>query len=113
MLRKAVLAVGLILLAIGAGSLLAGGRAFLPFLLWGAALVAAVQFERWRYRPSASQAAGHDGAGSADPRSAWQTTEERFIDPETGRSMQVLYNAATGERRYEPIESPGAEGGVP
>jgi len=33
-----------------------------------------------------------------------QPTDERFIDPTTGKRMQVYYNAATGERTYKPLE---------
>ena len=90
MLRKALLLVALGLLAVGLGTWLAGVHGALPMLIWGAVLLAAVLFERWRYRPF-----------SAPKPGAWQRTSERFIDPETGRPMQVYYNPTTGERRYE------------
>ena len=90
MLRRALLLVALTLLAVGLGALLLGARPGLPMTIWGAVLLAAVLFERWRYRASSP--------GRPD---AWQPTGERFIDPESGRPMRVLYNPSTGERRYE------------
>jgi hypothetical protein len=29
-----------------------------------------------------------------------QATQERFVDPESGRLVTVFFNPATGERRY-------------
>jgi len=49
-------------------------------------------FERWRYQRS-------DDAGGGE----WQETDERFVDPETGREVQVLYQPSTGKRRYLPV----------
>jgi hypothetical protein len=47
--------------------------------------------------------------GRADGRpqgSRWQRTDERFIDPDTGRRVAVWFDAQTGERRYvEDAES--------
>jgi len=90
MLRRVLLLIALALLATGLGALLLGAPSGLPMTIWGAVLLAAVLLERWRYRPS----------GPAHP-DAWQPTGERFIDPESGRPMRVLYNPSTGERRYE------------
>ena len=92
MLRKALLLVALGLLGAGAIAFLIGAPAWMPLFFWGAVLGALVIFERWRY------AASHQGSSGA-----WQATGERFIDPESGRAMQVFYNPATGERRYEPV----------
>lgn len=94
MLRRGLLLVALALLALGLGAWLLGAPSGLPMTMWGAALLAAVLFERWRYRPSSP----------ARP-DAWQPTGECFIDPESGRPMRVLYNPATGERRYEWVSS--------
>ena len=55
-----------------------------------AVLFAALAFERFRYRPIDAARPGHDFAA----------TDERFVDPETGKPVQVWFNAATGERRY-------------
>ena len=91
MLRTAVLIVALALLAIGLGTWLGGAKDTLPLALWGAVLTVAVLFERWRYNAGAARGSG------------WKQTGERFIDPQSGQPMQVLYNERTGERRYEAL----------
>jgi hypothetical protein len=58
----------------------------------GVIVVAALLFERGRYRPPVS----------ADSR--WQETGERFVDPCTGILMKVRYNPQTGERDYVPVD---------
>ena len=93
MLRKALFLIALALLVLGLGAWLAGAPSGLPMTIWGAVLLVALLIERWRYRP----------AGSAQ-QPAWQETDERFIDPETGRAMRVFYNPSTGERRYEWVQ---------
>ena len=69
---------------------------------FGVLVVLGTAFERWRYRPSDTRT----GA-------AWQPTGERFQDPETGKTMQVLYDPRSGERRYvsdsESTPSTGAQ----
>ena len=92
MLRTALLVVALGLLAVGLGAWLGGSPSSLPLLVWGAVLAAAVLLERWRYR-----------SNSAARASEFQATDERFIDPESGTAMQVLFNPRTGERRYLPL----------
>lgn len=89
MLRKLLLIAALAVLVLGLGARLAGHRDATPFAVWGGIIAAAVLLERWRY---ASRTAPADGD--------WQPTEERFIDPESGRPVQVFFNARTGERRY-------------
>lgn len=37
---------------------------------------------------------------------AWQSTDERFLDPSTGEFTEVRYNPQTGERSYEGSQSP-------
>jgi len=91
MLRKALLVLALGLLGAGLIAFFVGAPSWMPLSFWGAVLGAAVIFERWRYATS------HNGSPGS-----WQATGERFIDPESGRAMQVYYNPATGERRYEP-----------
>ncbi len=94
MLRKAILAYG-VLAVIGAIALaLAGVVAGLVFYLFvnGALVLAAVLFERGRYHPAAT---------SPGP---WQETSERFVDPTTGQLMKVRYNPQTGARDYVPVE---------
>jgi hypothetical protein len=94
MLRKAILAYG-VLAIVGAIALaLAGVGVGLVFYLFvnGAIVVAAVLFERGRYRPTIS------------PDGTWQETSERFVDPTTGQLMKVRYNPQTGARDYVPVE---------
>lgn len=58
----------------------------------GILIAASVLFER-RYRTS-----------RAKPQDQWQTTDERFFDPTTGKLMRVRYNPRTGERSYEEVD---------
>lgn len=90
MLRTLLLVVALAVGVIGLGARLAGHRDATPFALWGCLIAAAVLVERWRYRSRATPPGGD-----------WQQTEERVVDPESGRTMRVFYNPGTGERRYE------------
>jgi len=93
-LRKAILVYG-VLAVIGAIALaLAWVVAGLVFYLFvnGAVVLAAVLFERGRYRPVVT---------SAGP---WQETGERFVDPTTAQVMKVRYNPQTGARDYVPVE---------
>lgn len=91
MLRTLLLVVALTVGVIGLGARLAGHHDAAPLAIWGCLIAAAVMVERWRYRGRSTA----EGDG-------WQKTEERFVDPESGQTMQVLYNPRTGERRYEP-----------
>jgi hypothetical protein len=60
----------------------------------------ALLLERRRYRPQVHNAPGH-----------WQLTGERFIDPSSGKVMEVRYNEITGERDYlETTSSDTADG---
>jgi hypothetical protein len=58
--------------------------------VWAVLLFIGLALERWRYKPLTSQAPGF----------GWAATDERFVDPETGKMVAVYFNAATGERRY-------------
>lgn len=93
MLRKLLLIVALAVGLVGLGARLAGHRDATPLAIWGCVIAAAVLVERWRYKARRPE----DGDG-------WQKTDERFIDPESGRAMQVFYNPRSGERRYEPAD---------
>jgi hypothetical protein len=57
---------------------------------FGALLFVGLVFERWRYKPLSDARLGPD----------WVATEERFVDPETGKLVTVYFHPATGERRY-------------
>ena len=58
--------------------------------VWGTLLLIGVVFERWRYKPISGAPFGP----------GWSVTDERFVDPATGKPVTVYFNAATGERRY-------------
>ena len=96
MLRVALALVALALLLGGVAARAGGLPMAVPLLIWGTVLLLAVIFERWRYRPRISQTGG------------WQPTDERFIDPQTGQALQVLYNPHSGQRRYIPV-TPAAD----
>jgi len=57
---------------------------------WAAVLLVGLLIERWRYKKLTAVPPGTD----------WQRTDERFVDPETGKLVTVYFQPATGERRY-------------
>jgi hypothetical protein len=57
---------------------------------WAVILLVGLLIERWRYKRLSAAPPGPD----------WQRTDERFIDPETGKLVTVYFHPATGERRY-------------
>lgn len=90
MLRTVVFIIAVILAVTGAwlwskGVKLPGIQA----LSVGGIITLGILFERWRYRK-------HEP--STDAR--WQSTGERFVDPATGKDVEVFYDPASGERRY-------------
>ena len=95
MLRWMIIGYGLLSL-IGAAILLFIVHATLWLVLYlavnGIILVSSMLLERKRYRTRVDRTQGH-----------WQLTGERFVDPTTGRLMEVSYNAATGERDYREV----------
>ena len=48
---------------------------------------------------------GRPGAPTNVPPHAWELTNEKFVDDETGRLIEVWIDPLTGERRYEPAGS--------
>jgi hypothetical protein len=85
-----------LVVAVGVGLLAAGGAA-LAFHAYGAALYlfvtggaysAGVMFERWRYSPPPPRIGN------------WHSTGERFLDPASGKMVEVYFNPETGERHY-------------
>jgi hypothetical protein len=66
----------------------------------GAALVIGTVFERVFYKPLTT----------ARPGPGWTDTGERFVDPETGKMVKVLYDAASGERQYTVLAEAQASG---
>lgn len=96
MLRWAVLIVALLLFAIGAALIWAAGRVGWPLSIGGLVIATAVLIERWRYQ-----------AVESNPTGRWQSTGERFEDPETGKILEVLYDPATGRRCYVAARDTG------
>jgi hypothetical protein len=99
-------------LVVFAGALLVGAAALaIAGCTIGAALYLAVPglvllfgllVEPWRYKPLTD---GRPGPG-------WMATDERFIDPESGKLVNVFYKPATGERRYVAVRD-GVQGFPP
>ena len=73
---------GIAVLASGGGPVL---------LIFGAVVLATVLIER-SYALAAARPLGPN----------WRPTDERFVDPETGKLVTVWYNSASGQRRYVP-----------
>ena len=90
MLRSAVLAAGVLMLA--AGIIIAGLS--LPGALWlliaGGVITAGTLLERVIYKPLLRER----------PGTGWVKTAERFIDPDSGKPVDVFYNPSSGERQY-------------
>ncbi|HVO45319.1 MAG TPA: hypothetical protein VMT29_03195 [Steroidobacteraceae bacterium] len=96
MLRAFVLAIGLIQVAVGlwiCGGAIRGPG--FPLLISGILFIVGVVFERWRYQKN-------HPAGAQ-----WESTGERFVDPTTGQSVEVLYDPRSGERRYASFTASG------
>jgi len=93
MLRTAVLIFGCLILLLGAYLCSLGpASGGIQTLIGGAIFVLGTLFERWRYN------------NKNVPRDAdWEATGERFVDPETGKNMEVFYDPRSGERQYREI----------
>lgn len=90
MLRKVVLALALLMAAVGVGLL--SRQIWTPgiqVLCCAALIFLGIAFENWRYRKA-----------PAPPGAQWQQTDEKFADPITGVEMDVQYDPVSGERRY-------------
>ncbi len=91
MLRNVLLLLSLAALGIGALCLLLGADPpAYTLLIWGAILLAAVVYERFRYKLLAR----------AQPGADWERTSERFVDAESGKLVTVYVQPQTGERQY-------------
>ena len=100
MLRAAVLIFGCLVVALGAYLCTTGlGSGGVQTLVGGTIIVLGTLFERWRY---------HNRNASVD--GDWQPTGERFVDPATGKNVEVLYDPESGERRYREISGPAERG---
>jgi hypothetical protein len=73
-------------------------------LIAGGAGLIAIVLERHRYRSEAAERANEPaGPGGGEPAALppqYKPTEERFVDPTSGRVMRVFLDPRTGERRY-------------
>ena len=98
MLRLAVLAVGIVLLVIGIVLASYGVIPALWCLIMGGLLTVGVVLERVFYKPLEPW----------PPGAGWVRTDERFVDPDSGKMVDVFYHQASGERRYVAQESPGS-----
>jgi hypothetical protein len=88
--RTLVIVLGVALASGGVALMLHGPRpAGLYLLVLGVTVLLGTLLERWRYRPVAPRASA-----------GWKRTDERFLDPTTGRRITVYYDAASGERHY-------------
>jgi hypothetical protein len=88
-----LLIAGLLLAGGGALAMLGAMPAAVGLTVWGLILIVGLLIERWRYKPLAERSPGPD----------WTATDERFVDPETGKLVTVYYHPATGERRYVAV----------
>jgi hypothetical protein len=81
------IAIGVILFVCGLVLWADGGTLILAFFGAVIAVTAAVErsYGNLRSRPSGGR---------------WRATDERFVDPESGRLVTVWLDPATGERRY-------------
>ena len=91
MLRKGLITLGVLVVMLGLAALASGivGKSAI-FVIWGAILVAAIVFERFRYKPFTRNR----------PGPGWERTTERFVDEETGKTVTVYVDPQTGERTY-------------
>ncbi len=94
-LRSVLLVLGGVMT--GVGALLALAGCAIPALYvagTGLVLIVSLAIERWRYAPAAG------GSPGRAPGPGWIATGERFVDPESGRTVTVFYHPASGERHY-------------
>jgi hypothetical protein len=96
-LRRWLIGLGVLYLAVGAYLLSIHVALVLAIYLvvGGAVLAGSIVLERRGYRPRVGQARGR-----------WQRTGERFVDPSSGRLVEVRYNPDTGEREYVDVTMP-------
>ncbi len=90
------------LITAAAAFVLSGATLFLgSYYLWplgsewfiiGAIVLVAVIFESSHYRPKIDRSAP-----------GWEPTGERFVDPTSGKLLEVRYNPASGERDYVEV----------
>ena len=96
MLKRLIIGYGIVAVvgAVVLATLGVGSPIVLYLFVNGVIVIAALLFERGRYRPRVTESG------------PWQDTAERFVDPTTGQLMQVRYNPQTGARDYVPVNPP-------
>jgi hypothetical protein len=107
LVRGFIFVVG-VLLVIGGFAALSFGGLFLANGLWlvggGCVLMIVAVLERRRYRSEAAERSndpvGPGGGETEAVEARFRPTEEVFVDPTTQRTMRVLVDPRTGERRY-------------
>jgi hypothetical protein len=99
MLRTFVIEVAAILMCAGIGLIACGVHVpgWQALVIGGIVLIGTL-FERWRYRHI-----------EEPPKGQWQRTGERFLDPSTGKPVEVMFDPRTGERRYIAGTSQGTK----
>jgi hypothetical protein len=90
MLRTTLLTIGAVLIAAAVLASFVHTEVAIPLAFAGAVLVLAILFEHHVYKAAAPEQPGPN----------WRPTNERFIDPSTGETVEVFTNPKTGERRY-------------
>ena len=88
MLRAAAILASILMLVLGALGSWQRRPAAVQWMVLGGVLLVALLFERWRRAPP------------RDP-GPWDATDERFVDPASGKLVTVHVNRRTGERRYD------------
>ena len=107
LIRAAMLAVGALMLVAGVATL-SVGAGLAPASLWlivsGGVLMIVAVLERRRYRSEAAERSkdpiGPGGGETEAVEARFRPTDEVFVDPTTQRTMRVLIDPRTGERRY-------------
>ena len=97
MLRRWLIGLGVLYLAVGAYlvSIHVALALAIYLVVGGVVLAGSIVLERRGYRHRVDRARGR-----------WQLTGERFVDPSSGRLMEVRYNPDTGERDYVDVNTP-------
>lgn len=107
LIRGALFTVGAVMVVAGVASL--GVGAIFAFNgLWlivvGGVLMIVAVLERRRYRSEAAEESndpiGPGGGETQAVEARFRPTDEVFVDPTTQRTMRVLIDPRTGERRY-------------
>jgi hypothetical protein len=89
MLRLSIALVATLLIVGSAILSLVSGIFFAPGIVAPLIVLLGLAFEHWRYKTTDRPA----------PR-GFKATGERFLDPGTGKTIEVYFNQETGERRY-------------